>query len=108
MLQSCSSHLSYHYVFSIVFRAALLQKKGTYIVNENRLLQMFGRKCPLCGSKVRVEKFAYGVLLILNQQCLECEYRDQWKSQANASVPEDQQLRGGIDVTPEIERVPLE
>ncbi|XP_051250801.1 uncharacterized protein LOC127360397 isoform X1 [Dicentrarchus labrax] len=84
-------------------KAALLQMKGKYVVNENRLLQLFSRKCPLCGSKVKMEKFTYGVLIILNQQCLQCEYRNQWKSQVNASVP-DQHSRGGIDVTPETQQ----
>ncbi|XP_038573983.1 zinc finger and BTB domain-containing protein 24-like isoform X2 [Micropterus salmoides] len=88
-------------------KAALLQMKGKYVVNESQLLQLFGRKCPLCGSKVKVEKVTCGVLLILNQQCLQCEYRNQWKSQVNASVPtaEDQHLTGGIDVTLETQTV---
>ncbi|GAA6223269.1 uncharacterized protein LOC108883222 [Lates japonicus] len=76
-------------------KAALLQMKGKYVVNENRLLQLFSSKCPLCGSKVKVEKVIYGVLIVLNQQCLQCEYRNQWKSQVNASVPPTE------DVTPE-------
>uniref|UniRef100_A0A671WEV9 RE1-silencing transcription factor-like n=1 Tax=Sparus aurata TaxID=8175 RepID=A0A671WEV9_SPAAU len=58
-------------------------------------------KCPLCGSEMKVEKVTCGVLIVLNQQCLQCEYRNQWKSQVIASVPEadDQQLTGGTDVT---------
>ncbi|XP_039999218.1 zinc finger protein 236-like isoform X3 [Xiphias gladius] len=84
-------------------KAALLQMKGKYVVNESRLLQLFSSKCPLCGSKVKVEKIIHGVLIVLNQQCLQCEYRNQWKSQVNASVPtaEDQHLTGGTGVTPE-------
>ncbi|XP_040912008.1 zinc finger protein 239-like isoform X2 [Toxotes jaculatrix] len=84
-------------------KAALLQMKGKYVVNENRLLQLFSSKCPLCGSKVKVEKVIHGVLVILNQQCLQCEYRNQWKSQVNARVPraEDQHLIGGKDVISE-------
>ncbi|XP_035526523.1 myoneurin-like isoform X1 [Morone saxatilis] len=81
-------------------KAALLQRKGKYVVNEKRLLQLFSCECPSCGCKLKMEKFTYGVLIILNQQCLQCEYRNQWKSQVNASVP-DQHPRGGIDVTPE-------
>ncbi|KAM8727856.1 uncharacterized protein AB9X84_001376 [Acanthopagrus schlegelii] len=82
-------------------KAELLQKKGKYVVNEKRLLQLFSCKCPLCGSEMKVEKFTYGVLIVLNQQCLQCEYRNQWKSQVNASVPadDDQHLTGGTDVT---------
>ncbi|KAI3374962.1 hypothetical protein L3Q82_021486, partial [Scortum barcoo] len=80
-------------------KAALLQMKGKYVVNEKRLLQLFSSKCPLCGSNVKMEKVTYGVLLVLNQQCLQCEYRNQWKSQVNAS--EDQHLTGGTEVTPE-------
>ncbi|XP_041805610.1 zinc finger and BTB domain-containing protein 14-like [Chelmon rostratus] len=78
-------------------KAALLQMKGKYVVNENRLLQLFSSKCPLCGSKVKVEKVTCGLLIILNQQCLQCEYRDQWKSQVNASVPAAE----GSDLSPE-------
>ncbi|XP_073346607.1 uncharacterized protein [Pagrus major] len=82
-------------------KAELLQKKGKYVVNEKRLLQLFSCKCPLCGSEIKVEKSTYGVLIILNQQCLKCEYRNQWKSQVNASVPtaDDPPLTGGTDVT---------
>ncbi|XP_041805567.1 transcriptional repressor CTCF-like isoform X2 [Chelmon rostratus] len=87
-------------------KAALLQMKGKYVVNEKRLLQLFSCKCPLCGSKVKVEKVTCGLLIILNQQCLQCQYRNQWKSQVNASVPaaEDQHLTGGSDVTPEVQQ----
>ncbi|XP_027145686.1 zinc finger and SCAN domain-containing protein 26-like isoform X2 [Larimichthys crocea] len=88
-------------------KAALLQMKGKYVVNEKRLLPLFSCKCPLCGSKVKVEKVTYGVLIILNQQCLQCDYRNQWKSQVNASVPtdDDQPLTRGIDVTAEIQQM---
>nr|XP_046264919.1 zinc finger protein 239-like isoform X2 [Scatophagus argus] len=84
-------------------KAALLQMKGKYVVNENRLLQLFSPKCPLCHSQVKMEKFTYGLIIILNQQCLQCEYRNQWKSQVNASVPtaSDQHLTEGVAVTPE-------
>ncbi|XP_070775668.1 uncharacterized protein [Enoplosus armatus] len=87
-------------------KAALLQMKGKYVVNENRLLQLFRCKCPLCGSKVKMEKVTYGVLFILNQQCLQCEYRNQWKSQVNASVPTaaDQHPIEVTDVTPETQQ----
>ncbi|XP_042285491.1 zinc finger and BTB domain-containing protein 49-like isoform X4 [Thunnus maccoyii] len=84
-------------------KAALLQKKGQYVVNEKRLLKLFNCKCPLCGSKVKLEKVTHGILIIVNQQCLECEYRNQWKSQVNASVP-TAHLTGGIDVTPETQQ----
>ncbi|KAM8727853.1 uncharacterized protein AB9X84_001375 isoform 1-T1 [Acanthopagrus schlegelii] len=58
-------------------------------------------KCPLCGSEMKVEKVTSGVLIVLNQQCLQCEYRNQWKSQINASVPaaDDQTMTGGTDAT---------
>lgn len=92
------------------FRATLLQMKRRYVVNEKRLLQLFSCICPICGSKTKVEKVTSGVLIILNQQCLHCEYRNQWKSQVNASVPagEDQHLTVGIDITPEIQQVGLQ
>ncbi|CAK6966903.1 zinc finger protein 37-like [Scomber scombrus] len=84
-------------------KAALLQKKGQYVVNEKRLLKLFNLKCPLCGSKLKVEKITHGILIIMNQQCLQCEYRNQWKSQVNASVP-TAHLTGGIDVTLETQQ----
>ncbi|XP_070775705.1 uncharacterized protein [Enoplosus armatus] len=88
----------------------LKQMKGKFVVNESCLLQLFHRKCPSCGSKLRMEKVTYGALIILNQQCLQCDYRYQWKSQVNASVPtaEDQHLTGGTEVTPETQQVGLD
>ncbi|XP_044075057.1 myoneurin-like isoform X1 [Siniperca chuatsi] len=88
-------------------KAALLQMKGKCVVNEKRLLQLFRCKCPSCGCKLQMEKVTYGVLVILNQRCLQCEYRNQWKSQVNASVPtaEDQHLTGGAAAaTPETQQ----
>ncbi|XP_074507359.1 uncharacterized protein LOC141777206 [Sebastes fasciatus] len=70
-------------------KAGLLHMKGKYVVNEKCLFQLFSHKCPSCGSKVKMEKVTYGVLIILNQQCPQCDYRNQWKSQINASVPGD-------------------
>ncbi|GLD71379.1 zinc finger protein 90-like protein [Lates japonicus] len=67
-------------------KTALLQMTGKYEVNESCLLELFRRKCPSCGSKLKMEKVNCGVLII-NQQCPQCEYRHQWKSQVNASVP---------------------
>ncbi|XP_026168384.1 zinc finger protein 33A-like isoform X1 [Mastacembelus armatus] len=83
-------------------KAALLQMKGKYIVNESCLLQLFCHKCPSCGSKIQIEKITCGLLITLNQQCLQCEYRNQWKSQISASVPtaDDQHLTGGTEETP--------
>ncbi|XP_026168389.1 zinc finger protein 662-like isoform X2 [Mastacembelus armatus] len=63
-------------------KAALLKMKGKCVVNEKRLLQLFSCKCPSCGSKLKTEKVTDGVLVILSQQCLQCGYRNQWKSQA--------------------------
>ncbi|XP_035489409.2 zinc finger protein 226 isoform X2 [Scophthalmus maximus] len=68
-------------------KAAVLPMKRKYVVNENWLLQLFSSKCPLCGSKVRLEKVTHGILMVVNQQCLQCDYRKQWKSQVSASVP---------------------
>ncbi|XP_044075059.1 zinc finger and SCAN domain-containing protein 21-like isoform X3 [Siniperca chuatsi] len=88
-------------------KAALLKMKGKCVVNEKRLLQLFRCKCPSCGCKLQMEKVTYGVLVILNQRCLQCEYRNQWKSQVNASVPtaEDQHLTGGAAAaTPETQQ----
>ncbi|XP_074544856.1 uncharacterized protein LOC141804369 [Halichoeres trimaculatus] len=88
-------------------KAARLQMKGKYVVNEKRLLQLFHHNCPSCGCKLKMEKITYGLLIVLNQQCSQCEYTYQWKSQSNASVPtdEDQQLTEREDVTPETQQV---
>ncbi|XP_041805512.1 RE1-silencing transcription factor-like [Chelmon rostratus] len=87
-------------------KAALLQKRGKFVVNESCLLQLFRRKCPLCGCKLQMEKVTYGALVVFNQWCLRCEYRYQWKSQVNASVPtaEFQHLRGGSGFTSETQQ----
>lgn len=93
----------------LFFRATLLKKKGKYIVNEERLLQLFSSTCPSCGGKLQMEKFTNGVLISLNQQCLQCQFRNKWKNQVNAAVltahltPEH--LTGGTDVTPETQQV---
>ncbi|KAF7667024.1 hypothetical protein LDENG_00082880 [Lucifuga dentata] len=68
-------------------KAALLQMKGKYVVNEKCLLQLFRHKCPLCRSKCQLEKITHGLLIVLKKRCLQCEYRRDWKSQAKASVP---------------------
>jgi len=83
--------------------------KGKYVVNERRLLQLFSHKCPWCGSNVKMEKVTCGLLVVLNQQCLQCDYRSQWKSQVDARVPtaEDQQLTEVGEVTPETRQVGL-
>lgn len=83
--------------------------EGKFVVNESCLLQLFPRKCPSCGCKLQMEKVTCGVLIVLNQQCIQCEYRNQWKSQVNASVPttEDHHQTGDAEVTPEAQRVGL-
>lgn len=89
----------------MIFRVGLLQVQGNYVVNQKQLLQLFSPKCPSCGSKVKVEKLTFGVLIVLNQHCLQCGYRKQWKSQVNASVPENRLESGGEDVTSQIKEV---
>ncbi|XP_026169405.1 serendipity locus protein delta-like [Mastacembelus armatus] len=86
-------------------KAALLQMKGKYVVNEKHLIKLFSSKCPSCGSKVKMEKVIHGTVLVLNQQCLQCEYRNQWKSQMDANVPsaEDAELTGATEVPLEVE-----
>ena len=81
--------------------------KGRYVVNEKCLLQLFSHKCPSCGSKVKTEKVIYGVLIVVNQQCLQCEYRNQWKSQVNASVPtaEDQPQQVGLQLSDKLKHI---
>ncbi|XP_044223227.1 zinc finger protein 8-like isoform X1 [Thunnus albacares] len=90
-------------------KAAHLQMKGKVVVYENCLIQLFRHKCPSCGGKLQMEKVTHGMLIILNQQCLQCEYRNQWKSQVNASVPpaEVQHLTEGTEVTPETQQTTL-
>ncbi|XP_070829365.1 uncharacterized protein [Chaetodon trifascialis] len=81
-------------------KAALLQMRGKFVVNESCLLQLFRRKCPSCGCKLQMEKVTYGALIFFNQRCLQCEYRYEWKSQVNASVPSDEfQHSGGTSET---------
>ncbi|XP_038145258.1 uncharacterized protein LOC119786170 [Cyprinodon tularosa] len=64
----------------------LLQRMKMYVVNEKQLLQLFSAKCPLCQSKVKMEKSFHGVLLVLNQQCLQCSYSRQWKNLSEKSI----------------------
>ena len=71
---------------SLFFRAALLQKKGRFVVNENQLLQLFGSRCPLCDSNIKMEKSIHGGLIIVKRQCLQCKYRHQWKSLIGVNV----------------------
>ncbi|XP_076601043.1 uncharacterized protein LOC143329160 [Chaetodon auriga] len=81
-------------------KAALLRMRGKFVVNESCLLQLFRRKCPSCGCKLQVEKVTYGALIFFNQRCLQCEYRYEWKSQVNASIPTDEfQNSGGTSKT---------
>ncbi|XP_072220348.1 uncharacterized protein [Leuresthes tenuis] len=68
-------------------KVALLQERGRYVVNEKRLLRLFRSKCPLCHSEVKAEKVVKGVLFVLNQQCLQCDFRRQWKNLADVGVP---------------------
>ncbi|KAG7525908.1 Zinc finger 813 [Solea senegalensis] len=73
-------------------KVALLRMKRKYVVNENRLLQLFSSKCPLCGSKVKVEKVKCNLFIVIDQQCLQCDYGKHWKSQSSGPFPtaEDQ------------------
>lgn len=57
-----------------------------YVVNEKQLLQLFSAKCPLCQSKVKMEKSFHGVLLVMNQHCLQCSYSRQWKNLSEKSI----------------------
>ncbi|XP_069367167.1 zinc finger protein 568-like [Paralichthys olivaceus] len=67
-------------------KASLLQMKGKYVVNENRLLQLFGSKCPLCDCNVKMEKTIHGGLIVVKRECLQCKYRHQWKSLIGVGV----------------------
>ncbi|XP_068427094.1 uncharacterized protein [Clinocottus analis] len=87
-------------------KAALLQMKGKYVVKERLLLQLFSHTCPSCGCKVKMEKVTCGLLIVLNQHCLQCGFRNHWKSQVNAGVPtdEDQHLTEVEEVPPEAQQ----
>ncbi|XP_042354442.1 RE1-silencing transcription factor-like isoform X2 [Plectropomus leopardus] len=87
-------------------KAALLQTSGKYAVNESCLLQLFRRKCPSCGFKLLFEKVTYGVLIVLKQQCLKCDYKNQWKSLVDYTLPAavNQHLTGGTEVTTETQQ----
>lgn len=75
-------------------------------MNENCLLKLFGHKCPSCEGKLQMVKVTCGELIILNQRCLKCNYKNQLKSKASASVPvaEDGGLTGETK-TPETQLV---
>lgn len=70
----------------LFLRAALLQMNKRYLVNEKQLLQLFSAKCPLCESKVKTEKVIRGVFLVLNQQCLQCDYSKHWENLNKNSI----------------------
>ncbi|XP_060900652.1 RE1-silencing transcription factor-like isoform X1 [Labrus mixtus] len=88
-------------------KAARLQMKGKFVVNEKHLLQLLNPKCPSCGCKLKTEKVTNGLLIIFNQQCLQCGHRNQWTSQVDAKIPtdEEQHLTGCVEVTPESPQV---
>ncbi|XP_034039411.1 zinc finger protein 112-like isoform X2 [Thalassophryne amazonica] len=72
-------------------KALLLQVKGRHVVSENCLLQLFPRKCPSCRSELQLEKITNGVVIMLKQQCLQCHYKIQWRSQTKANLPNDEE-----------------
>lgn len=97
----------FYYFVATVFRAALVKTKGKFVVNEKCLLQLFSSKCPLCDSNLKMKNFSKGALIIVNQQCIQCEYRKKWKSQASLQGPatEDQYLT--VDISPQLQQVGL-
>ncbi|XP_056149898.1 zinc finger protein 135-like [Lampris incognitus] len=112
---SCSTDVSYPVTFErsraqqeptnredlVKQKFVLLQTKGKFIVNESCLLQLFRRNCPSCGSSCKLEKILHGSLVTMNQQCIKCEYKFQWKSQVQASLPtaQGQQQTGDTEST---------
>lgn len=47
---------------------------------------------------MNLEKIIHGVVFVLKQQCLQCEYRNQWKAQVDEGVSaaeEQHALTGG-------------
>ncbi|XP_030016941.1 zinc finger protein 568-like isoform X2 [Sphaeramia orbicularis] len=75
-------------------KTPFLQIKGKYVVNENCLLQLFPRTCPSCDRTLKMEKIIEGMLVILIQTCLQCEYRNEWKSQVDPSITDQRRTRG--------------
>lgn len=78
--------LVFKYIIQIVFRATRVHVKRKFVVKKTRILQLFRSFCPLCGSIMTLEKITKGMLFILKQQCLQCEYKNQWSGQVDASV----------------------
>ncbi|XP_054888627.1 zinc finger and SCAN domain-containing protein 21-like isoform X1 [Poeciliopsis prolifica] len=77
-------------------KVSMLRMSKRYIVNEKQLLQLFSATCPVCHSEVKTEKVVCGVLLVLNQQCRQCGYKNQWKNLTQNSitaVSEDHQTK---------------
>uniref|UniRef100_A0A1A7YJ31 Uncharacterized protein n=1 Tax=Iconisemion striatum TaxID=60296 RepID=A0A1A7YJ31_9TELE len=68
-------------------KAALLKEKGKFPVNEKQLLQLFSRKCPSCGGKLKMHKVICGITVSFNQLCLQCDYMYEWKNQADSCAP---------------------
>ncbi|KAM6918221.1 uncharacterized protein FYW49_007835 [Xenentodon cancila] len=71
-------------------KVGLLQIDSRYVVNEKQLFKLFSSKCPLCRSKVKTEKAVQGLLLVLNQQCVQCKYRREWKNLSSSAVTADE------------------
>ncbi|XP_072220387.1 uncharacterized protein [Leuresthes tenuis] len=82
-------------------KAALLKTKGKFPGNESALLRLFSRRCPSCGGKLKMHKVTRGVVVILNQLCLQCDYMYLGKSQVNGSFPaaENGHFREGAKVS---------
>ena len=68
-------------------------------MSETHLLQLLLHKRPSCRCKLDMEKVTCGVVVVLKQQCGRCEYRNQWKSHVNASVPAAKGLKGQFTQT---------
>ncbi|XP_055359854.1 zinc finger protein 267-like isoform X2 [Betta splendens] len=54
--------------------------------SESELAANTYNGCPSSGSEVDLKKALHGSPIISNHQCLQCEDRDQWKSQVNGSI----------------------
>ncbi|XP_014867728.1 PREDICTED: zinc finger protein 570-like isoform X1 [Poecilia mexicana] len=67
-------------------KVSMLRTSKRYIVNEKQLLRLFCATCPVCQSEVKTEKVVCGVLLVLNQQCRQCGYKNHWKNLTQNSI----------------------
>lgn len=83
-------------LFSELIDPLLVQEK--HLMNENGLFELFPHKCPSCDGKLQTKKLNEGTLVTLTQQCLLCEYQNEYKKQITASTTVQQSSTGSTEV----------